>query len=61
VASGEIDWRICPLLAEECEVHHPAYALALYDGELQKLIDEAAELEEYREWIADQEFWRTGC
>lgn len=27
---------------------------------LQQIVDEAAELEDYQEWIADQDYWRSG-
>ena len=58
VASGEIDWHICPLTGE----------IEVSDGDIQRLlalsgpeaIDEAAELAEYEEWIADQDYHRSG-
>ena len=50
ISSGEIDWRISPLPAEE----------SAPDGELQELIDYGAELAEYQDDIADREFWSRG-
>jgi hypothetical protein len=59
VASGEIDWHISPLTGEYV-ASGDHFVSEVSDGDIQRLIDEAAELEDYQEWIADQDFWRTG-
>ena len=49
VAGGEIAWRISPLVEDK-----PA------DGELQRLIDEAEDSEDYEWDIEDRNIWRRG-
>jgi hypothetical protein len=47
---GEIEWRIAPLpVSDEPQ-----------DGELLAMIDYAAEVEEYQDYLADLDFWRSG-
>jgi hypothetical protein len=49
IVEGEMHYSISPVAVE-----------VPTDGLLQQSIDEAAELEEYQDDIADREFWRTG-
>jgi hypothetical protein len=50
ISSGQTDWTIAPLpVPEEAP-----------EGELQELIDYGAELAEYQDWIADQDYHRSG-
>jgi hypothetical protein len=51
IVDGEIHWQIAPLPPQE-EVAP--------EGELQELIDYGAELAEYQDWIADQDYHRSG-
>jgi hypothetical protein len=51
IKEGEIHYDISPLPAQEETPLEP----------LQNVIDEAAELAEYQDYMADVEFWRTGC
>jgi len=50
IIEGEVHWTISPLPAEE----------EAPDGELQESIDYGAELAEYQDWIADQDYNRSG-
>jgi hypothetical protein len=51
IVAGEIQWTIAPLPAEE---------QAPVDGDLQRTIDEGAELQEMIDDIEDRAFWAQG-
>jgi len=50
IVGADIDWHISPLPVEDEPV----------DGELQDVIDYGQELADYQDWIADQDYHRSG-
>jgi hypothetical protein len=50
VAGGEVQWSISPLTGE----------VEISDGDIQRMIDEAADTEAYEEDLLDRMYWSRG-